>query len=42
MNIYHEQVKTDVALPMRFEIYFTEGELFPMHWHNSLEIIYIL
>lgn len=42
MNIYHEQVKTDVALPVRFEIYFTEGELFPMHWHNSLEIIYIL
>lgn len=42
MNIYHEQERTDVALPVRFEIYFTESELFPMHWHNSLEIIYIL
>ncbi|MGN0132378.1 MAG: helix-turn-helix domain-containing protein [Lachnospiraceae bacterium] len=42
MNIYHEQVKTDAALPMRFDIYSTEGELIPMHWHNSLEIIYIL
>lgn len=42
MNIYHEQVKTDAALPVRFEIYTTEGEYFPMHWHNSLEIVYIL
>lgn len=42
MNIYHEQVRTDTALPMRFDIYMTEGELIPMHWHNSLEIIYIL
>lgn len=42
MHIIHEQVKTDAALPMRFDIYTTQGELVPMHWHNSLEIIYIL
>lgn len=42
MHIIHEQVKTDAALPIRFDIYTTQGELVPMHWHNSLEIIYIL
>lgn len=42
MRAIHEQVKTDAALPMRFDIYSTQGELVPMHWHNSLEIIYIL
>lgn len=42
MHIIHEQVKTDTALPTRFNIYTTPGELVPMHWHNSLEIIYIM
>lgn len=42
MKITHEQVQTNAALPMRFQIYSTEGELIPMHWHNSLEIVYIL
>lgn len=42
MNVYHEQIKTDIALPMRFEVYTTKDEYFPAHWHNSLEIIYIL
>lgn len=42
MKIIHEQVQTNAALPMRFQIYSAEGELIPMHWHNSMEIIYIL
>lgn len=42
MKIIHEQVQTNAALPMRFQIYSTEGELIPMHWHNSMEIVYIL
>lgn len=42
MKIIHEQIQTSAALPMRFQIYSTEGELISMHWHNSMEIIYIL
>ncbi len=42
MKIIHEQIQTNAALPMRFHIYSTEGELIPMHWHNSMEIVYIL
>lgn len=42
MQAFHEQVKTDYALPIRFDIYTSGGsELIPSHWHNSLEIIYI-
>lgn len=42
MQPIHEQVKTDSALPMRFTVYDSGDSLIPMHWHNSLEIIYIV
>ena len=42
MQPIHEQVKTDTALPMRFTVYDSDNDLIPMHWHNSLEIVYIL
>ena len=42
MQPIHEQVKTDTALPVRFTVYDSDNDLIPMHWHNSLEIVYIL
>lgn len=42
MEAVHEQVKTDFALPMRFIVYNCSDYLIPMHWHNSLEIVYLL
>lgn len=42
MQLFHEQVITDIALPVRFTVYKTNGEAVPLHWHNSMEIIYIL
>lgn len=42
MQAFHEQVITDIALPVRFTVYRAKGELIPMHWHNSMEIIYVL
>lgn len=42
MQPIHEQVKTDTALPVRFTVYDSDNDLIPMHWHNSMEIVYIL
>ena len=41
-NILYEQIKTELDLPVRFAIYQDIETFVPLHWHKSLEIIYIL
>lgn len=41
-NYFHENVKTDKDIPVRFFSYDMSNLFVPSHWHNSMEIIYIL
>jgi len=38
----HELVQDDFELQLRFEVIHTSSEYFPAHWHNHLEILFIL
>lgn len=42
MNYTHELVQDDIELHLRFAVFDTRGEYFPAHWHNHLEILYII
>ena len=42
MNYTHELVQDDFELQLRFAIFDAQGEYFPAHWHNHLEILFVL
>lgn len=41
-KVIHENVIPSKDLPMRFDVYTAKGDCIPMHWHKSLEVIYII
>ncbi|WP_070000538.1 helix-turn-helix transcriptional regulator [Cellulosilyticum sp. I15G10I2] len=38
----HEIITSNIRLPVYFNIYKSYNQLIPSHWHNHLEILYIL
>lgn len=42
MQVKHEKIRDDHQAKIRFSSYTTQDELIPVHWHNHLEIIYIV
>ncbi len=42
MNYTHELVQDDIELQLRFAVIDAHSEYFPTHWHNHLEILYII
>jgi AraC-like DNA-binding protein len=38
----HEIITSNIRLPVYFDIYKSYNQLIPSHWHNHLEVLYIL